>query len=85
MRATDYHAAEGDLLLAMEPFQLEAVRSFHAEPGVQGTLLGVWCSRPLPYLPDPCGLNEECFEQTFTYIDEATKEVLWQLRHHIPA
>lgn len=70
-RAGDYSPSQGDLLLAMEPRHLDAARAVIRRNGVQGSLLGLWCRRPMPFLPDPYGNAEECFVNVFAHIDTA--------------
>lgn len=74
MGLRSFVALEGDLLLGLEPRHLKPLAGGVA--GVAGvapamTLLGLWCDRALPYLPDPYGKSEECFEFVFGLIDEA--------------
>lgn len=74
-RASDYQATPGDLLLAMEPRQMRALRNLVGTHSVQGSLLGLWCKRPMPYLPDPYGNPDECFVNVFAHIDTAIAQV----------
>jgi protein-tyrosine phosphatase len=80
MRATDYQSAPGDLLLAMEPLQLAALQTTIGRNGVQASLLGLWCRRPLPFLPDPYGNSDGCFRHVFSLIDTALASVRVRLK-----
>lgn len=60
-------AGPGDLILAMEPGQLQALRGRSA---AQLSLLGLWHpTRPRPYLQDPYGRGPGYFDFCFGYID----------------
>lgn len=78
-RAADYQPSSADLLLAMEPPQLAAVRALVVDGGVQASLLGLWCRRRRPYLPDPYGHIDDCFRFVFSFIDEALQAIEAQL------
>ncbi len=68
-----FSAQIGDLLIAMEPFQLKPLRAIERAAHVQLTLLGIWCSPCRPYLQDPYGLGAAYFDHCFATIDEAVK------------
>jgi protein-tyrosine phosphatase len=72
-RAADYEAHTGDLLLAMEPWQLAQLRRLTAGTDAQASLLGLWCQRSRPYLPDPYGRSDGCFRQVFAFVEEAVE------------
>jgi protein-tyrosine phosphatase len=74
-RAADYEPLPGDLLLTMEPWQLAEVRGLVDARGAQVTLLGLWCRRSLPYLPDPYGKSDECFRHVFDLVAEAVERI----------
>jgi protein-tyrosine phosphatase len=74
-RAADYEPLPGDLLLTMEPWQLAEVRGLVGSSGAQVTLLGLWCRRPLPYLPDPYGKSDECFRHVFDLVAEGVGQI----------
>jgi protein-tyrosine phosphatase len=80
-RVVDYQPGPGDLLLAMEPEQMEPLRAA-ARDVAQVTLLGLWCHYSVPYLPDPYGRRDACFERVFALIDEAITNVGAELRRH---
>ena len=62
----------GDLLVAMEPWQADALAArFAGRTGVQVTLLGLWSSPRRPHLHDPHGLCDDYFRTCFTLIDSA--------------
>lgn len=65
----------GDLFIAMEPRHLRAVRNLSKSVEVQLTLLGMWCSSPRPYLPDPYGKSIECFQFVFRMIEDALENI----------
>ena len=74
-RAADYVPRAGDLLLAMEPGQLAAVRALVGAADVQTSLLGLWCARPKPYLPDPYGRIDGCFKSVFAFVAEGVENI----------
>lgn len=78
-RAVDYQPRAGDLLLAMEPEQLEPLHAA-AGKGTQVTLLGLWCNHAVPYLPDPYGRRDGCFNRVFAFIGEAVTNIETELR-----
>jgi protein-tyrosine phosphatase len=62
----------GDLLVAMEPWQADALASrFAGRPGVQVTLLGLWSTPRRPHLHDPHRLCDDYFRTCFAVIDSA--------------
>jgi protein-tyrosine phosphatase len=65
----------GDLLIPMEPSQLQSLRAINHSAGAQLTLLGLWCSPRRPYLQDPYGLGAAYFDHCFATIDEAVKNM----------
>ena len=67
----------GDLLVAMEPWQADAL----AETGIgQVTLIGLWSSPPRPHLHDPHGLCDDYFRTCFRLIDTALDAMLARLK-----
>lgn len=82
-RVIDYQRRAGDLLLAMEPVQLEPLRALAAGQ-VQVTLLGLWCDRQIPYLPDPYGRRDGCFARVFELIGEAITNIHGELKGRGP-
>lgn len=74
-RATDFSDFEplpGDLFLAMEiRHARELQRRLIAQPDVQISLLGLWCTPPSPHLHDPFTLSDAYFLQCFTRVRQA--------------
>ena len=71
-----FDARNGDLLLAMEPAQLERINRLPRAAHSQRTLLGLWCSSSRPYIPDPYGMNDACFQHVFSMIENAADRLL---------
>lgn len=67
----DFPIEGGDLLTAMEPWQVTVLRSLPVPVGVQVTLLGLWCRPSRPHLEDPYGLSDDYFQTCFGIIDRA--------------
>jgi protein-tyrosine phosphatase len=57
-----------DLLLAFEPRQLRAVQE-RCGRGPALTLAGLWVSPVRPYVSDPYGRSDTCFQECFAVID----------------
>jgi protein-tyrosine phosphatase len=57
----------GDLIIAMEPWQVRRATQWLKEDKGQVTLLGLWCSPPGFHLQDPRGLglaySRRCFDR----------------------
>jgi protein-tyrosine phosphatase len=79
-RAVDYEPRPGDMLLAMEPVHLSAIRGLVGTADVQMTLLGLWGRWKLPYLPDPYGRSDECFDRVFAFVAAAVEGVIGRMR-----
>lgn len=77
----DIQIEAGDLLVAMEPWQAEALASrFGGTPGIQLTLLGLWSTPKRPHLHDPHGLSGDYFLTCFALIDTAVDGMLARIR-----
>lgn len=71
----------GDLLVALEPRQAQALSSrFAADPGVQVTLLGLWSRPRRAHLYDPHTLSPAYFRTCFELIDGAVATLLAKVR-----
>lgn len=75
----DFQPNEGDLLLGLEPRHLKPLTGGLSGMTPAVTLLGLWCNRPLPYLPDPYGRSQDCFEFVFGLIDEALTNIVHRM------
>ena len=64
----------GDLLVGMEPLHLQSIRHLGRD-GIQLTLAGLWTGVCAPYLPDPYGTQDHCFEFVFGLIEESLAEI----------
>lgn len=69
----------GDLLAAMEPAQLSAVRELARPSGAQVTLAGVWAESARPHLEDPFGLSDAYFVTCFAFLDRAVEGLVRRL------
>ena len=70
-----FRPLDGDVFVAMEPRHLKIALPLAAKAGAQSTLLGMWCTAPRPYLPDPYGASVECFYFVFHMIDDALANI----------
>ena len=67
---SDFDAKDGDLFIAMEPYQVEAVRrQEHWTAAHQVTLLGLWVDGHGAVLLDPYGQDEQSFAECFSVIE----------------
>ncbi|PZN27479.1 MAG: phosphotyrosine protein phosphatase [Proteobacteria bacterium] len=69
--AGKFDTEAGDVFVVMEPRQLRPAAALARDRDVQLTLLGLWCTRPRPYLPDPFGHSDACFRFVFALIEDA--------------
>ncbi len=65
---------ENDLLLAMEPWQVEYLSKEYGEHS-SCSLLGLWGSPVLPYIHDPYGASSIYFSNCFDYLEDSIHEV----------
>lgn len=73
-----FRTQEGDLFLGLEPRHLSPLGRLSDSIRLRSTLLGLWCNRPFPYLPDPYGRSPECFDFVFGLVDEALDNIATQ-------
>ena len=77
----DFAAEPGDLLVALEPRQAEALSSRYAgDAAVQVTLLGLWSKPRRAHLHDPHTLSPAYFRTCFALIDGAVATLLAKVR-----
>ncbi len=67
--------AKTDLLIAMEPGQLEKLQLLFDDK-YQYTLLGLWLKPALPYLHDPYGSSPAYFQKCFVSIESAVQAII---------
>ncbi len=60
-----------DLFVAMEPGQAQRLSQLARALGAQLTLQGLWASVPRPYVPDPYGHRDVCFQHSYALIDSS--------------
>ena len=65
----------GDLILGLEPRHARFVERLAGGSGAQVSLLGLWCSTPVVYIPDPYGRSDDCFQFVFSLIDDALSSI----------
>jgi protein-tyrosine-phosphatase len=65
---------EGDLLIAMEPWQVEFLKSEFGKE-YKCTLLGLWSEVVTPYIGDPFGASAQYFINCFNYIENSVHEI----------
>ncbi len=68
-RLEDFQPTEGDLFVAMEPFQADRVSAQKWAVPHQVTLLGMWAGSNGPVIPDPYGGSEDSFAHCFSVVD----------------
>ena len=62
-----------DLLIAMEPWQLDYLKNEFKDNSC--TLLGLWGKPINPHIHDPYGASEEYFNRCFCYIEKSIDEI----------
>ncbi len=67
---TNVELKPGDLLVAMEPWQLKELTGLFADR-YQYTLLGLWIKPELPHLQDPYAMSDAYFKTCFQHIRRA--------------
>ncbi len=73
----DFTPEPGDLLVALEPRQAQALAArYAADPAVQVTLLGLWSTPRRAHLHDPHTLSPAYFRTCFALIDGAVATLL---------
>ncbi|MCC5858730.1 MAG: hypothetical protein JJT90_11285 [Ectothiorhodospiraceae bacterium] len=75
----------GDLLLAMEPWQLRGVARLCRRSGAQCSLLGLWGGLAMPWLPDPYSDSAPTFQHCYAVIDRALDDLAARLQPVQPA
>jgi protein-tyrosine phosphatase len=70
----------GDLLVAMEPRQAERLSQLAIGVGAQLTLQGLWALAPRPYVPDPYGRSDACFQHSYALIDSSLEHIKLMVR-----
>jgi len=71
---SDLQICPGDLLVAMEPWQVAYLLNLHDQ--ITGcTLLGLWGKRPNPHIQDPYGSVPEYFAKCFNELEDAVHEI----------
>ncbi|HEY7219482.1 MAG TPA: hypothetical protein VH985_13950 [Candidatus Binatia bacterium] len=68
--------SDGDLLIAMEPWQAAELKRLSESTNAQVTLLGLWHGKPRPYIGDPYGLSPVYFDTCFAVIDQALDNLI---------
>ncbi len=69
-----------DLLVAMEPGQAQRLKTFASAAAAQLTLQGLWASTPRPYVPDPYGHGDACFQYSYALIDSSLQRMRLMIR-----
>ena len=70
----DLQVCSGDLLVAMEPWQVAYLQKLHDQTA-GCTLLGLWGIRPSPHIHDPYGAVPEYFAKCFNELEDAVHEI----------
>ena len=65
---------EGDLFLAMEPWQAEYL-DLELANGYKRSLLGIWSTVKRPHIQDPYGASGRYFNYCFDYIEKSILEI----------
>lgn len=71
----DYIAAEGDLIVVMEPSQLDELEGT-IPPGIPITLLALWSRSPSAYLHDPFSCSPYFFSKSEALVVSHTQTLL---------
>jgi len=72
---TDINILKTDLILVMEPSQIQQVRAITSAPDRSIGITTVFSKRPRPYLHDPYGHHEAYFQRCYSHIDDAVAEL----------
>jgi protein-tyrosine phosphatase len=70
--------SKNDLLLAMEPWQVEYIGRELGEECVC-SLLGLWGNPVYPHIQDPYGASSAYFNNCFNYIEKSVHEISWKI------
>lgn len=74
----NFQVRRGDLLLALEPLQAEALAQLH--PAAQVTLLGLWTQPVRPFIQDPYGRSDAYFQRCFEVIESGVATLTRRLQ-----
>ena len=78
-KITSVSVREGDLFVAMEPWQVR-----YLEENINGslncTLLGLWGKSALPYIHDPYGSVPDYFDHCFNRIEKSVNRMANEIR-----
>jgi protein-tyrosine phosphatase len=77
-RLEESRLRRGDLLLVFEPRQVSAVRERCGDAAVV-SLAGLWSRPARPYICDPYGRNDLCFQECYAVIDTGVTLLASQL------
>ncbi len=80
MRVQSLAFKKTDLLIAMEPWQVEYL-SGHLPPHNVCTLLGLWGKPMTPHIHDPYGATPQYFDNCFKYIEKAVGDIAGKMSH----
>jgi protein-tyrosine phosphatase len=69
-----------DLVLLFEPQQVKQFRERLGSTGVAVTLAGLWAKPARPYLCDPYGRSDVCFQDCFCVIDASVAAIAPRLQ-----
>lgn len=69
-----------DLFVAMELRHAKRLSRFAQEVGAQLTLQGIWAATPRPYVPDPYGCTDLCFQYSYALIDSSLERMKRMIR-----
>jgi protein-tyrosine phosphatase len=69
-----------DLVLLFEPWQVKTFKDRCGAQAPTASLIGLWASPRHPYLCDPYGRSDACFQQCFTLIDNSVTELARLMR-----
>lgn len=74
-KMANFEAREGDLFVAMEPFQVAVVAKRRWGVPHQITLLGLWAGSNGAVIPDPYGCDDEEFTHSFGVIERGIEKI----------
>jgi len=78
-----FEPREGDLFIAMEPFQAALVARQRWAVSHQITLLGLWVGSGGPVIPDPYGGDEKRFNHCFSVIEQGVSRIQRRLKTRV--
>ena len=75
-RIEDFVPQDGDLFVAMEPYQASALKKRDWGVSHQVTLLGLWVEAKRPVILDPFGQDDRVYAECFSLIESGVGRMM---------